>query len=157
MIQAWRIVKTKHASGAFSGEGARLYGGRWNRPGRGMVYTAGSTALALLEMLIHLEPQELLKRYALFSVSIKAELVTNLDPATLPKAWWKSPPAASVQRIGTAWLIQNSSAVLRVPSAIVPNEWNYLLNPAHPDFAKVVIGPKQPVQFDPRLLKRPKS
>ena len=72
----------------------------------------------------------------------------------LPASWRRSPPPSAVQRLGDAWLDEGRSAVLRVPSVVVPAEWNYLLNPAHTDFAEIDIGPKRSVQFDPRLVKR---
>jgi RES domain-containing protein len=153
-VRAWRIVKAKHAAHAFSGEGAKRSGGRWNSPGVAVIYASGSVPLAMLEMLIHLQSQELLKRYVLFEVTFDESLVTTVDRRTLPKTWGKSPPSAVVQRVGDVWVAGGESAVLRVPSVVVPHEWNYLLNPGHPDFRRITIGPKQPVWFDPRLIKR---
>lgn len=154
-IRAWRIVKAKHAATAFSGDGARKYGGRWSSPGIPVVYVAGSASLAILEMLVHLQSQELLKRYVMFETSFDDALVKKIDAARLPKAWRQSPPTEPVQQVGDAWVADGNTAILRVPSAIVPTEWNYLLNPAHADFGKITIGPKQQVQFDPRLIKTP--
>lgn len=154
-IRAWRITKAKHAATAFTGGGAKTYGGRWNSPGTAAVYTAGSASLAILEMLVHLQAQELLRRYVIFEVSFDEAIMTMIDPATLPKSWRKSPSPATVQQVGDEWVTEGSSAVLRLPSVIVPSEWNYLLNPAHPDFAKITIGPKQQIKFDPRLVKTP--
>lgn len=156
-IRAWRIVKAKHAATAFSGDGARQVGGRWNSPGAPVVYVAGSASLAILEILVHLPYSELMKRYVVFEVTFDDALVRAVDAAGLPKNWREYPPPAETQRIGDAWLAGAGSAILRVPSVIVPSEWNYLLNPAHGDFAKISIGPKQPVQFDPRLIKTPLS
>jgi RES domain-containing protein len=154
-IHAWRIVKSREVAAAFSGKGARKFGGRWNSRGVAMVYTAGSASLAILEMLVNLQAPELMKRYAIIPVAFDDALVSEVDPAALPKAWRKSPPPAAVQRIGDSWVTGGGSAVLRVPSAVVPSEWNYLLNPAHPDFKSIIIGSKQTVQFDPRLIKPP--
>ena len=152
-LRAVRIVKAKHAAAAFTGEGARLFGGRWNEPGAAMVYTSGSVSLAILEMLVHLEAQELMKRYVLFDVTFDEKLVTHVDMASLPKTWRKSPVSRSVQRLGTAWLAGGTSAILRVPSALAPSEWNYLINPAHRDFEKISVGPGPAVRFDARLIK----
>ena len=154
-IHAWRITKAKHAATAFTGGGAKQYGGRWNSPGTAAVYTAGSTSLAILEMLVHLQAQDMLRHYVIFEVSFDHALVQSIDPAALPKSWRRSPAPASVQRVGDQWVAQGRSAVLRLPSVIVPSEWNYLLNPAHLDFAKITIGRKQSIKFDPRLLKTP--
>ena len=153
-LSAWRIVKAKHAASAFSGIGARLAGGRWNSPGHPVVYTAASASLAMLEMLVHLQSEELLKRYVLFEVTFDDSLVTTVVPTSLPKTWRKSPPPAALQRIGYAWLAAGTSAILRVPSVIVPAEYNYLLNPAHADFGRIAIGPKMSAQFDSWLVKR---
>jgi RES domain-containing protein len=153
-VSAWRIAKARHAVTAFSGEGAKDYGGRWNSPGVAVIYAAGSAALAMLEVLVHLQSQELLQRYVLFEVTFHESLITTVNPKTLPKAWRQSPPPAAVQQVGDLWVTGGRSAVLRVPSVTVPNEWNYLLNPAHADYRKITIGPRQPTRFDPRLIKR---
>jgi RES domain-containing protein len=154
-IHAWRIVKSKHSANAFSGDGAKTFGARWNSLGTAVVYVAGSRSLAMLEMLVHLQSQELLNRYVLYEVTFDNSLTTAVDPTTLPRTWRKSPPPEGIQQIGDLWIAAAKSAILRVPSAIVPTEWNYLLSPAHPNFAKIKIGPKQPLQFDPRLIKLP--
>jgi len=157
-IDAWRIVKTKHSATEFSGNGAKTYGGRWNSPGVAVVYVSGSMSLALLETLVHIQSEDLLKhRYLLYKVTFNDSLVTAVDPATLPKNWRKSPSPARIQQIGDLWVARAKSAILQVPSPIVPTEWNYLLNPAHPNFTKITIAPNQPVQFDPRLIKTPIS
>lgn len=154
-VRAWRITKAKHAAKAFSGGGAKAYGGRWNNPGTAIVYTAGSTSLAILEMLVHLQSHDLMRNYVTFEVSFDETLMKTIEPATLPKAWRRSPSPAKVRQLGDDWVASTGSAVLRLPSVIVPTEWNYLLNPAHPDFVKITIGPKQQIKFDPRLIKTP--
>lgn len=148
---AWRITKRKRARDAFTGEGAREFGGRWNNPGTAMVYTAESQSLAALEMLVHLDSPELLQKYVLIGVEIDDELVTQLDMSRLPRNWRDDPPPAQVRAIGDEWVVSGSSAVLRVPSALVPGENNFLLNPQHPDFAKLRIGKPLSFRFDPRL------
>jgi RES domain-containing protein len=152
-VTAWRIVKAKRGASAFSGYGARQSGGRWNSPGVPMVYTAGSASLAMLEMLVHIQSRDLLKHYVLFELSFDEKLVETIEVSKLPKAWRKSPPGIGSRRIGDEWVEKGRSVVLRVPSAVVPTEWNYLFNPVHPGFENVVIGPKTRVQFDPRLIK----
>jgi RES domain-containing protein len=151
---AWRIVKAKHSARAFSGEGAEQHGGRWNSPGNGVVYAAGSVSLAMLEMLVHLQRDELLRSYALFEITFDTALVRSVDTKTLPTNWRRYPPIAAIKSIGDAWLAEARSPILRVPSALVPTESNYLINPAHPDVRRITIGPKQAVRFDPRLAKR---
>jgi len=150
-ITAWRIVKAKLAATAFDGEGARRFGGRWNSKGTAMVYTAGSQALAVLELLVHLEDSDLLKHYRLIPVTFDEAMVKALGPGSLPGNWKRRPTPASVRALGDAWIAAGESVVLRVPSVVVPGESNYLLNPLHPGFAKLVIGKPQPYRFDPRL------
>jgi RES domain-containing protein len=151
MIRAWRIVKTRHSADAFSGEGARLFGGRWNSPGIAMVYTAGSTSLATLELLVHLNTS-VLPPYSICPVDFDASLIEILDPATLPRDWRQSPPPISLQTIGDDWISRGSSVVLRVPSAVIESENNYLINPAHKDFKKLVIGSMEVFDLDPRFI-----
>lgn len=150
-LSAWRITKQKYARSAFSGDGARIYGGRWNSPGTAMIYTAQSQSLAVLEMLVHLDSPDLLSNYVFFQVSIDPSYVKDLSFATLPRNWKADPVPARVQAIGDDWFAGGASAVLRVPSALVPGESNFLLNPRHSDFGKMRIGKPIPFQYDPRL------
>lgn len=154
MPTAWRLVHDRHRDAAFSGEGARLYGGRWNSLGVPMIYTAESRSLAVLETLVHLDSLEFLKRYLLFSVEIEANLVKYLDRSSLPKNWQSNLVSASSQEIGDAWAAGQSSVALSVPSVIIPDESNFVLNPAHPDFSRLKIHKPSAFQFDPRLAKR---
>ena len=152
MPTAWRIVKTRFAARAFDGEGARLYGGRWNSAGVRVVYTAGSVSLAVLEMLVHLENTDVLPAYSLCAVCFDAAVVTTLDRSKLPANWRDSPSPPELLVLGDAWVASRTSAVLDVPSAVVESESNYLINPDHPDFASLVIEPPRRFTFDPRLL-----
>jgi len=147
----WRIVKTKHAAGAFSGEGARLYGGRWTSRGRRAVYVSPTIALATLEIVVPLETAAPLGAYSLFRVTIPEELVTTLRTAELPRDWRSYPAPASLQAIGDAWLDAGRTPALRVPSAIVSSEFNYVLAPAHPSFRRIKVGRRQRYDLDPRL------
>lgn len=151
MKRAWRIVKKAHAATALSGEGARLYGGRWNSPGTPVVYTSGSLALAALENLVHLNPPVRLE-YVAIPLDFDEAWVRTVTPVNLPADWTGEPPPPSTQALGDQWIRTASSAVLELPSAIVRIEPNYLFNPAHPDFRKVRIGKAMPFAFDPRLL-----
>ena len=150
-LTAWRIAKRKHAKTAFTGEGARLFGGRWNNPGTSIVYTAQSQSLAVLEMLVHLDTPELLGKYVLFEVGIDDPLITHVDPSTLPRTWRADPPPSRVRAIGDDWINAGTSAVLRVPSVLVPTENNFLLNPRHKDFSGLRISEPMPFRFDSRL------
>ena len=152
MPTGWRIVKSRFADTAFDGEGARLYGGRWNSPGTSMVYTAQSQALATLEVLVHLEKARVLPSYSLCAAHFEEDLVEALDPTTLPVDWRDYPPLSELRAIGDAWVPEQTSAVLEVPSVIVEDESNYLINPAHPDFPSITIGEPKPFEFDARLF-----
>lgn len=151
IVHAWRIVEAPFLKQAFSGEGARLAGGRWNTPGKPVVYTAQSAALAMLEMLVHLGASELLREYVLFEATFDETFMSSIEPDDLPSSWRDYPAPVAIQQIGDSWIAQAASVVLRVPSVVVPTEWNYLLNPAHPEFRAITFGPAQPLKFDPRL------
>ena len=151
-VTAWRIVKHKNPPRkAFDGEGARLYGGRWNSRGTPVVYTAQSQSLAVLEMLVHLESAELLEKYVFFEVTMEEDLILVLAEADLPRDWRSDLAPRRLRDIGDAWARSNASAALRVPSSLIPAEYNYLLNPKHADFGKVRIGEPAEFYYDARL------
>jgi len=152
MPTGWRIMKSRYADAAFDGEGAHLYGGRWNSPGTRMGYTAQSQALAILEVLVHLERAGVLLSYSLCAAHFEEDLVEALDPTTLPDDWRDYPPPSELRSIGDAWVAEQTSVVLEVPSVIVDDESNYLINPAHPDFPSITIGEPKPFEFDARLF-----
>lgn len=152
MIQAWRIVKTRYGPTAFDGEGARLHGGRWNSPGRPAVYVSETRALATLEVLAGLGGTAALPAYSLIGVSFAESLVQEVSVGSLQPGWDASPPTSVSQSVGDHWLKNAGSAVLRVPSAVLPEEMNYMLNPQHSDFTKITVGNAEPARLDPRLL-----
>jgi RES domain-containing protein len=153
-ISAWRIVKRRLAADAFSGEGARLYGGRWNSPGTRILYVAESQSLAVLEILVHLESAQAFEHYVLIEVKFESALVTTVEKQKLPTDWQVEPAPASLRAIGDDWAAAGISAVLQVPSAIVPHENNFLLNPAHADFSKIHIEPPVDFALAPRLMRK---
>ena len=152
MLTVWRIVKAKHAATAFDGEGARLSGGRWTSAGRRAVYTSSTIALATLEMLAHLDSTTPLTAYRVIEVTIPESLVSAVDVAALPAKWRDYPAPAELRAIGDSWLDAQRAAVLKVPSALVAVEYNYLLNPEHKDFPRITRGKPVPFPVDPRLL-----
>ena len=154
-VTAWRIVKHKYsAEKAFDGEGARRYGGRWNSRGTPVVYTAQSQSLAVLEMLVHLDNADLLLNYIFYPVTIPDSLIDSVADASLPQEWQYDPALPRLREIGDAWVASGASAVLRVPSSVVPSEYNYLLNPKHGEFGKMKVGSAVGYRFDPRLGER---
>ncbi|MEM1041775.1 MAG: RES family NAD+ phosphorylase [Bacteroidota bacterium] len=153
MTVAWRVVKEAYARSAFDGEGARRSGGRFNSRGTAVVYAADSLALALLEVAVHLPSYHGLRGRVGFQLGIPDGSVEVLSEDDLPADWQATPPARAAQLLGDAWVAEARSAVFRVPSVIVPHAYNYVLNPAHPDFGRVEIGAPEPVPIDPRLMK----
>lgn len=155
MITAYRIFKTKFSKTWFDGEGAFLFGGRWNTCGTRVLYSAESLSLAVLEILVHLNSAELLGSYSFATLEFEEKDVLSVEGlAKLPKDWSASPPPLAVQRIGDEWASSMSSLVLRVPSSIVPGESNYLVNVPHPRLSAVKRGKPQLFRFDERLRKR---
>ena len=153
MLTAWRIVKKRYAARAFDGEGARRFGGRWNSPGVSAVYVASSRSLATLEMAVHVDPSALLASFVLIPCEFEARLVTAVDRSALPARWRRDPSPPELAAIGDAWVKQARSAVLAVPSAIIEEESNFLLNPAHPEFSQIKIGEPRDFEFDERLIR----
>jgi RES domain-containing protein len=150
-MRAFRIVKKKHALTAFSGEGARAYGGRWNLPGIPMVYAAQTRALAALESLAHFGGAERRIEFVTFALEFPDKLAAQLDAAFLPRDWRSPEPGPSTQKLGSEWQRSRRSAVLVVPSVLVPQEHCVLVNPEHPDIDKILISYPEPFAFDARL------
>ncbi|WP_394823243.1 RES family NAD+ phosphorylase [Pendulispora albinea] len=152
MLILWRICRRKYGTTAFSGEGAKLAGGRWNRKGTRISYCGGSLALAALEMLVHVDVNELPGDLVCLRAAVPDEVsFEQIDVTKLPRNWRATPAPDALKDIGTDWVVRGSSAVLAVPSAIIPSEMNYLVNPAHADFERVAVGLPEPFGFDPRL------
>jgi len=152
LLTAYRIVKARHARFAFGGEGARIAGGRWNQTGDVVVYASASLALAAIETFVHLGEDALHIGFVYFKVEIP-DAVTVQRCRRPPPNWRAEPPESESMAYGSRWLRTARSAVLEVPSAIVPTEKNYLFNPGHGDFHRLRISPSRPFVFDPRMWK----
>ncbi|PSB42419.1 hypothetical protein C7B77_26735 [Chamaesiphon polymorphus CCALA 037] len=151
----WRICEATFAESAFSGEGARIVGGRWNSKGKRMVYTAEHLSLAILEVFVHLNVPTGERD---FFVAIKAEISDDLEIEymnvdRLPTDWCLSSSKSSLQSLGDEWIDSGRTPILAVPSAIVPQEFNYLINPLHPQFDVLIIHQAQSFNFDARMWK----
>ena len=140
MIRTWRIVHPRNSEAAFTGDGSRRNGGRWNSKGSRAVYLAESLALATFEVMVHGLPYETLQDYICIPVDIPPKFVMSLEPANLPENWRDDPPPAELRKIGDQWLFDQKSPVLKIPSSVIPVESNYLLNPRQKDFGKIRIG-----------------
>jgi RES domain-containing protein len=139
----------------FDGEGAFRFGGRWNSRGTRILYTAGSLSLAALEMLVHLNNEEILLAYSFATADFDKSLILPIEEfRTLPENWSVSPPPLEIQRIGDEWAEAKASVVLKVPSSVLPVEFNYLINAGHTDFSKVKLGELQTFTFDERLYRK---
>ncbi len=154
MISAVRITKAKHKKQAFSGMGTQLASGRWHHKMVPMVYCSDTLALAALEVFVHLQEEAKRIKFISFEINIPENLILEIETiATLPARWRGQPPGAVTKKIGSNWIIAMSSAVLSVPSTIIPSERNYLLNPLHPEFSKIIINNPVSFSFDSRLWK----
>ena len=151
MPALWRVVKRRHAATAFDGKAAARFGGRWNSPGRLAVYASATKSLALLEVLVHLDVGRALPRFVAFRFEVEPKLVEPLDPDGLPRQWRTARGFAATQQLGDEWLATGRALALAVPSVIVPEETNFLLNAAHPAFARLRFGQAAPFVVDPRL------
>ena len=152
-MRFWRICRRRYAAEAASGEGARLYGGRWNSRGMRVVYASTSLALAAMETFVNLEPNLHPKDL----VSIEGEVpdaleIGRVEVRALP-ANWRQTTDESLRRFGDQWIRAAQTVALLVPSAAVRGEWNVLLNPAHPGFSKVKFQEPEPFEFDARMFR----
>ena len=151
MLTVWRITTARRARVGFTGEGARVYGGRWNRKGVPVVYTAQSQALAVLEIMV--QDEALAARYVMIQAQIPDGVaIERIDAQSLPAGWRSMRHLETLREIGAGWVRSRSSAVLAVPSVVIPAETNYLLNPLHPEFKRVRIGKPVAFRLGPRLL-----
>jgi RES domain-containing protein len=152
MRLAYRIVKRRQVKAAFDGEGARIAGGRWNSPGHRIVYLSSTLSLAAMETFVHLGVDAARLDYVYFEVEIPANVVIAKLPRR-PRGWQDEPPSIASMHIGDRWLRLGKTALLEVPSAIVPQESNLVLDPAHKDFTKLRISAARTFTFDPRMWK----
>lgn len=148
----YRLCKAKYADSAFDGDGARRYGGRWNPVGTAVVYCSGSLSLATLEALTAFGRTEAPSDYVSIEVEIPRDVtIETVELERLPKNWREYPSPETLAEIGQEWAESGQSAVLAVPSAVTPSEWNYLLSPAHRDGKKLKFSDPEPFAFDLRL------
>ena len=151
-MRVWRIASAAYAS--FDGEGARRYGSRWTPRGHPAIFTSATLSLAVLERFVNTDPD--LEPGTLVSIAVDIDAAIHVevvDPGELPADWRVYPAPASLAARGERWLRGLTSAVLSVPSAVVPVERNFVINPAHADFATLTIHPPEPFSFDPRMWK----
>ncbi len=156
MTRAWRLIPKKRLQDAFTGEGARIGGGRWNHVGTPVVYVSESLSLAALELFIHFPRKEIKLSASLVAIPVDIPVslkMVDISVKDLNPDWRTSPPPNSTRDIGTEWVKRGATLILRAPSAIIPDEYNLVINPNHADFNKIKIGVPQPFSLDERMWK----
>lgn len=120
-----------------------------------MVYTASTLSLAALELFVNLDPEDLPPNLVSIFASVPDNLpIAEIQSNSLPRNWRTYPAPPALQKVGGDWIAKGRIAILSVPSAVIPEDRNYLLNPAHPDFKRIEIGEPKPFRFDPRMWRR---
>jgi len=151
-LLVWRLCARHREPWAFTGEGAARRGGRWNSPGVRIIYCAESRSLAALEVLVYADETGTLAAIEWVCIPLVVPRRHLEIPTRVPDSWRQYPHTPATQEFGAKWIRESRSAALRVPSAVVPGEFNYLINPGHADFGEVKIGKPEPFAFDPRLV-----
>ncbi|GAB4045471.1 RES family NAD+ phosphorylase [Spirosoma litoris] len=149
-MELFRVTRQMYAND-LSGNGAAVYGGRWNEVGKPALYTASSRSLAILETLVHLRQSQPPTDYRVMVLYVP-DHIPAVNSGQLPENWQIN--EAYTQQVGSKWLASNESLLLRVPSVIVRSEYNYLLNPAHVFFADVKLIAVESIEFDPRFFQK---
>jgi RES domain-containing protein len=152
-VLVWRIATATHQG--VDGEGARLHGGRWTPRGLPAVYASATLSLSALERFIHTDPDLEPPDLVAIKIDIGADVaIQTLDIDDLPPSWREYPAPEILARTGESWLRKSTTPILSVPSVVIPHERNYVLNPKHDDFAKLIIGRPDAFSFDPRMWKK---
>ncbi len=153
MLSAWRLVNEDWTEAAFSGDGSRRYSGQWSSKGNRAIYLAESLTLATLGIMVHAVTYADLQYYLFVEVLFTVNLIEKVPVENLPDNWREDPPPISTRQLGDRWIEARISPVLKIPNAVIPVGFNYMLNPEHPDFDKIKFGCPQPFVFDDRLIK----
>jgi RES domain-containing protein len=149
----YRVLRKAYARSPLDGEGAYLYGGRWSSPGTRLAYTSEHQSLAMLEYFVHLDAGDAPPDLVLVTAEIPDDLPAKVFAVDdLPSSWRRSPAPAELARIGDEFVADAKHCVLVVPSALAPHENNWILNPQHRDFRKVVVDGVEPLSYDPRMF-----
>jgi RES domain-containing protein len=153
LTRVYRILRKRYAKNPLDGEGSYLFGGRWSSPGTRIAYTAEHLSLAIVEYFVHIDaddpPKDLVVAAADIPDSVSRVI---LKPQDLPADWRQVPARPALTAIGDSFAAKRKMAVLVVPSALVPSESNWLINPLHPQFADIRVCPPEPFQYDPRFF-----
>lgn len=150
-ITAWRITLERYAQAAMTGEGAKLFGGRWNPVGYPAVYLAEHLSLAILEMVVHVDSTDKIGNFVAVPVTFEQNSIYPVPVSSLPENWSALPIPSATQQMGKQWLERNEYLVMQVSSSVVPIEANYVVNPLHKDFKRIEIGEPMVLRIDPRI------
>ncbi len=153
MTRVSRILRKRYAKAPFDGEGACRHGGRWSSPGVRLAYASEHLSLAIIEYFVHLDRDDPPPDLVVATADVPDD-VSRVDvaPARLPATWRQTPAPAELAAIGDRFARARRAAILVVPSALVPDEFNWLLNPEHPDFRRLRIHPAEPFSYDARFF-----
>lgn len=171
-MRLWRLSHKQFQTTAFTGEGTFQVGGRWVPRGHRVVYASRTLSLCVLESLVHMDVRHMKDNFVAIHIDVPPDLdIETVEggqnhpelpagqkpfhalPVTLPRQWHDNSTEAELQGIGAAWLESRTTCLLCVPSVIVPQEANFLINPIHPDFQRLTIGVPETFQFDSRLVR----
>lgn len=152
-MRTWRICREAYAKDPLSGRGGLFTSGRWHTRGRRIVYSSATLSLAALELLVHADKDTLPVDLVQIEIDIPSDLaLARVDLSELPKTWRSHPSPSAVQALGNHWLTAMSSAAVMVPSALIPSEWNILINPSHPEAGKILVVSATKFNYAPRLF-----
>jgi RES domain-containing protein len=150
----FRLLNHRYTNG-LNGEGSQLVGGRWNSPGLLLIYTSQSRSLSTAEVAVNLPLGNVPHDYDMITINIPDNIkISEIIGKNLPKSWKTFPQSSMARKIGNEFIMQNKFLVMKVPSAVVPGDYNYLINPRHPDFSRIEIIKREPYEFDERFFKR---
>jgi RES domain-containing protein len=154
LTRVYRILRKRFARKTLDGMGAYLFGGRWSSPGTRLAYTSEHMSLAMIEYFVHLDPEE----QPMDLVVVTAEIPDSVSRIPIPRShlpakWWSMPPPPELAVVGDDFARAKRTAILIVPSALVPSESNWLINPEHPDFRKIRVRAPEQFLYDPRFFR----
>ena len=153
MTRVYRILRKRYAKTPFDGEGAYRYGGRWSGPGVRLAYASEHLSLAMVEYFVHLDRDDPPPDLVVASADVPDNVSrVRVSPGNLSTSWRQTPAPVALAAIGDRFARKRRDAILVVPSALAPEESNWLLNPDHPDFTRIQIHPPEPFAYDSRFF-----
>jgi len=158
LIRLYRVLRKTYARTPFDGEGAFRYGGRWSSPGTRLSYASEHQSLAMLEYFVHLDVGDPPVDLVLAVAGVPDDLARErVDTSKLPANWRESAAPPELARLGDEFARRGANCLLVVPSVLAPNENNWLINPEHPDYKRIVVREVEPLSYDPRMFRKQRS